>query len=202
MSTGPNTALLEALRHFNEDAALADLNEEQTDHVLAELEALRDRLGPKRGSLRRRAFDTPSQFRAEGNLFHAGEFNPVVPQLDLQFEENAVRCEWMAGPLDEGPPGFLHGGLSAYILDVLSGVLVQSLGVRAVTGTLDLRYHRAVPLHEPLVMNARVEQVDGRKIFVNGQIAFQGLKAVESNGLFIELMADSHLTASALKRTE
>ena len=197
----PNSQLLDAVRLLSKEAALSDLSEGATTEVVAAIEQVRALLNPIRARLPRKRFEAPQEARKiEGGPWVAGDFNPVVPQLPLEFSENEVTCTWTAGPLDEGPPGFLHGGLSAYILDVLSGVLVQSLGLRAVTGTLNLRYHRAVPLDEQLFMNARVERMDGRKVFVKGEIAFQGKSAIESDGLFIELLPDSHLTASALKR--
>lgn len=197
----PNARLLDAVRALSLHAALSEADEKTTSHVVDLLLKAQELLTATRTSLPRKHFGAPAEVREGGNrLWVAGEFNPVLPQLELEFHDNTVTSTWTAGPLDEGPPGFLHGGLSAYILDVLSGVLIQSLGIRAVTGTLDLRYLRAVPLHEELHMNARIEHVDRRKHYVRGEIAFGGKTAVVSSGLFIELLSDSHLTASALQR--
>lgn len=196
----PNTELLDAVRLISEQAALADIDPQVTAEVVDLLEQARARLAPVREELPRSRFEAPAEARErEDGKWLAGGFNPLLPQVELQFSGESVRCAWTAGPLDEGPPGLLHGGLSAYLMDVLSGVLIQSLGIRAVTAYLNMSYRRFVPLRESLDLSAHVERVDGRKIFVKGQIRVRGETAVESDGLFVELPPDSHLVASPLK---
>ena len=95
------------------------------------------------------------------------------------------------GAAYEGPPGSVHGGVSAMILDHLMGETASARHTRVtVTGTLTLRYVQPLPLG-PVRMEARIAEVDGRKVTVTAWIAADepdeadGSPAVEARGLFI-----------------
>ena len=89
-----------------------------------------------------------------------------------------------------GAPGFLHGGVAATALDeTMAGVGYALDRVHTVTGTLNLRYRRPVPLDAvPLRVEAwrdragtrRAQRVRGRIVLPDGTVA------VEATGIFVQ----------------
>jgi len=85
----------------------------------------------------------------------------------------------------QGPPGFVHGGISALLLDHAFGMANHWARKAGMTGTLTLRYRRPVPLFEPLEVWAQHVGGEGRKLFCQGRISARGEVCVEADGLFI-----------------
>ncbi|WP_435873348.1 PaaI family thioesterase [Nocardia farcinica] len=88
------------------------------------------------------------------------------------------------GAAYEGPPGCVHGGVSALVLDQLLGAVAQRPGEPAVTGTLTVRYLRPVPLGR-IRGEASVRSHEGVKTFASGRIVVAGQPAVLADGVFI-----------------
>jgi acyl-coenzyme A thioesterase PaaI-like protein len=122
---------------------------------------------------------------AWGNVV-IGIRNPVAPPLTIHVDtEGAVHTEFVLGAAYEGPPGHVHGGVCAMILDHVLGATAHKPGRPAVTGTLTLRYRRGTPLGQPLRAQAHVERIDGVKTFAVGHIAGPDGVTVEAEGVFI-----------------
>jgi acyl-coenzyme A thioesterase PaaI-like protein len=101
-----------------------------------------------------------------------------------------ARYEPKAG--HRGPPGHLHGGMAATVLDETMASLGWALdGVPCVTATLEVRYRKAVPLDGgPLRIEAwreraeprRTQRVRGRLLLADGTVA------VEATGIFVQTL--------------
>jgi acyl-coenzyme A thioesterase PaaI-like protein len=112
--------------------------------------------------------------------------NPVAPPLVLHHEPDGVLwSEFTLGAAYEGPPGHVHGGVSALILDHVLGATAHKLSPPAYTGTLTLRYRRRTALGRPLRAHAHVERTDGVKTYAVGHIADEDGVTVEAEGVFI-----------------
>jgi uncharacterized protein (TIGR00369 family) len=70
----------------------------------------------------------------------------------------------------EGPPGHVHGGIIAVMLDEAMGKLNAIHGVVAMTRQMEIDFLRPCPLGEPLSVTGRVVRRDGRKIFMESEI--------------------------------
>lgn len=116
-----------------------------------------------------------------------GPENPIAPPLVLEAREGTtVGGEVTLGMAYQGPPGCVHGGVSALLLDHTLGVANGRAGQVGFTGELTVRYHRPAPLFEPLTVSARQVGVDGRKIRTEGSITTaDGTVCVSARGLFI-----------------
>ncbi len=115
-----------------------------------------------------------------------GERNPIALPLEVHHEsDGSVWAEFILGAAYEGPPGHVHGGVCAMILDHVLGAPAHQPGRPAYTGTLTLRYVRGTPLNWPLRAEARVARVEGRKVFTSGQIAGVSGPTVTAEGVFI-----------------
>lgn len=119
-----------------------------------------------------------------------GPENAIAPPLHLLGrEDGSVQGRVALGMPYQGPPGCVHGGVSALVLDHTLGVANHWAGRSGMTGTLTLRYHRPTPLFEQLAVTARQVSVDGRKIRTTGEITAGGAVCVSADGVFI----DKHL---------
>lgn len=85
----------------------------------------------------------------------------------------------------QGPAGFVHGGVSALILDVALAVANRHAGTAGMTAGLTIRYHRPTPLYRDLTITAWHESIDGRKIRSRGEIRVDGEVCVSAEGLFV-----------------
>ena len=122
---------------------------------------------------------------ALGNVV-IGLRNPVAPPLAIHHDADAaVRTDFVLGAAYEGPPGHVHGGVCALILDHALGATAHRPGEPAFTGTLTLRYMRGTPLGQPLRAQARVDRIDGAKTFAVGNIADEMGVTVQAEGVFI-----------------
>jgi acyl-coenzyme A thioesterase PaaI-like protein len=94
------------------------------------------------------------------------------------------------GPQHQGAQGFLHGGVAATALDETMAGVSYALGrIRTVTGTLNLRYRRPVPLSgQVLRVEAWPERPGARRVHViRGRIVLpDATVAVEAKGIFVQ----------------
>ena len=126
------------------------------------------------------------QLRGDVSGLAATAVNLVVEVLNGRHV--LVGLFW-PGPQHRGAHGFLHGGMAATALDeTMAGVSYAIDRVRTVTGTLNLRYRRPVPLSaQPLRVEAWRERAGATRIHrVRGRILLpDGAVAVEANGIFV-----------------
>lgn len=131
---------------------------------------------------------------ALGNVV-IGLRNPVAPPLAIHHgSDGAVHTEFVLGAAYEGPPGHVHGGVCALILDHVLGATAHRPGKPAYTGTLTLRYLRGTPLGRPLHAIAQVDRIDGAKTFAVGHLADADGVTVEAEGVFIHPKAGQQVS--------
>ena len=112
--------------------------------------------------------------------------NPIAPPLVLRRDDaGKVWTDFVLGAAYEGPPGHVHGGVCAMVLDhVLGDVASGGLTRPSFTGTISCRYLRATPLG-PLHAEAWVQSSEGVKTFAAGRLADADGVTVEAEGVFI-----------------
>lgn len=176
-------------------AALADaqlrteVDLDEAEKVTAEIEALTERLlrRARDGALGVELGPGDTEFRNHGNAV-VGLRNPFASvehgrrRVD---EDKHVHAELHLNGLYEGPPGLVHGGVSALVLDQMLGEAAAVGGAPGMTGRLTIHYRRPTPLGD-LTTEAWLDSTTGRKSTVKGVIKdTDGDVTVEAEGLFI-----------------
>jgi acyl-coenzyme A thioesterase PaaI-like protein len=116
-----------------------------------------------------------------------GPLNALAPPVVFRFDGERMHG---SGTLDApytGPPGTVHGGVVALVLDELLGAVNACLGLGAYTGTLTIRYERPTPIGEELAFDAWVDRTEGRKVFTVGTIRADGGVTARAEGVFIRV---------------
>lgn len=172
--------VIETLLHAGDNSA-AEMSE-----VADRLNGVADYLEEHAPTVHERMVD---MWVGEGVTRHdpvTGPENAIAPPLYLTGKDDgSIEGRVTLGMAYQGPPGCVHGGVSAMILDHTLGVANHWAGESGMTGTLTLRYHRPTPLFEELTVSSRQESVDGRKIRTVGTISAGGEVCVSADGIFI-----------------
>jgi acyl-coenzyme A thioesterase PaaI-like protein len=115
-----------------------------------------------------------------------GVRNPIAPPLVINTDDSGrVWTDFHLGAAYEGPPGHVHGGVCALVLDhVLGEVASGGMTRPAFTGTINCRYLRATRLGA-LHSEATIERIDGVKTYAVGHLADDEGVTVEAEGVFI-----------------
>jgi Thioesterase superfamily len=114
--------------------------------------------------------------------------NAIAPPLTIHHDDDGTRCwsEFTLNSAYEGPPGLVHGGVCALVLDhVLGEAASAGLTKPLFTGTLTVRFVRGTPLGR-LRADAVVERTEGVKSFVSGHLSDGEGITVEAEGIFIK----------------
>jgi acyl-coenzyme A thioesterase PaaI-like protein len=123
-----------------------------------------------------------------GRCFVCGD-NPQGVGLQLFLrEDGVVQTEATFTEGQQGPPGCVHGGASAAVLDEVMGAVVWAAGHRVVAVNLNIDLRRLVPLHVPVQITAWVEKQEGRKVYARSELRLaDGETAVSGRGLFVQV---------------
>ena len=112
--------------------------------------------------------------------------NPTAPPLVIQRDaDGLVHADFQMGAAYEGPPGHVHGGIAALVLDHLLGEAASDGVNPRFTGTITMRYLRTTRLGQ-LHAEAKITRTDGVKTYAAGHLADEEGVTVEAEGVFIQ----------------
>jgi len=187
------TDLGEALRELVQRASATEAPPEEQREVAALLREVAARLA----KYPRERAQMPS---ADNLLAGVRMYNPVTgpgsaiaPPLHIELIDDQVVGTCTLGLAFEGPPMYVHGGVSALLLDQILGYAAGAAGRPGLTVTLDLRYRAPVPLQTPLRLTARMTGAEGRSVTAAGIIATAAdpdTPLVESTARFVRPRPD------------
>ena len=123
-----------------------------------------------------------------------GPGSPLAPPLQVTHSaDGRVSASVTLGKAYEGPPGLVHGGVIATLLDHVLARAPRSAGHGGLTSSLTVRYRRPVPLGAPLVLEAQVTSTEGRHATARATLAAASAPEVplaEGEALLVALRAD------------
>lgn len=179
--------LTDALRRLNEVSLRTTVGYDEIVTATREVEELTARLEaemiPANFGV---VVTTNGRVRGYGNTV-VGLRNPLAPPLEIVQDKvrGGATSEFFLNALYEGPPGKVHGGVLALVLDQIFGEAAAAGGVPGMTGTLTLRYRKPTALGA-CAAEAWVTSTEGIKTIVKGELRdAEGEVTVEAEGLFI-----------------
>lgn len=120
-----------------------------------------------------------------------GPGNPVAPPMvATEHADGHASGRVTLSKAHEGPPGLVHGGVVATLLDHVLARAVRSAGRNGLTATLTVTYRRPVRLGVPLVAIAETGAADGRRTTAHARLVAEDDPATtlaEAEGLFVAL---------------
>jgi len=160
-----------ALRRLTNLAAGTTASEELLADIATAADALADRLAP---------FAEPSRFPQGERLGGAagvfathpiiGATNPAAPPLVVTPDGERLVGRATYGPLHEGPPGFVHGGLMASAFDAMTVMTAGINSLGGMTRSLTIRYRKPAPLNVELVYTGAVDSTGERSTIVKVEL--------------------------------
>ncbi|MEO6803818.1 MAG: PaaI family thioesterase [Granulicella sp.] len=135
--------------------------------------------------------DAPTDATLDERSNHCFGCSPNNPQgLHLHFTIDAEALTATAPVcltrLHEGPPGHIHGGIIAVLMDEAMSKLNRPLNAVAMTRNMQIDYLRPSPLEQILTLSSRHLRREGRKLFHYAELTdAAGNVLAKATGLFI-----------------
>ncbi|MEH3155200.1 MAG: PaaI family thioesterase [Gordonia paraffinivorans] len=177
--------LTDAVRELVDAVIRTEIAEDEVPEVTASIRAVTDRL-------RRRQNDGPYGVRYTragtgmpwGNPA-VGVRNAVAPPMRVQRGDDGLRwADVELGAAYEGPPGLVHGGICALLLDHILGEAAGADGTPSFTGSITLRFRRETRLGA-VHLDARTDRHEGPKKFVTGTLSDADGPSVVADAVFV-----------------
>ena len=135
----------------------------------------------------------PSLSWQRDHCFGCGAANSDGLQLkfSLSADGKSYLCEFQLGNSFIGPPGHLHGGIIATILDEAMGKANKLKGKVALTRRMEIEYLKPVPVGTPLTVEGKVLRLRGRALYNYAELRnAEGVVLARSRGKFMVVDAE------------
>jgi acyl-coenzyme A thioesterase PaaI-like protein len=113
----------------------------------------------------------------------------TVPMSARKTEDGRIRGWARFARFHLGRNGAVHGGSLGMLFDTVLGMTSSVLtgGPYQRTAYLKINYRQIVPIEKELQIEAEVDRVEGRKIFVSGRLSDGDTLLTEADALFVRL---------------
>ena len=173
---------IDAVRRLQDHARAVDTPDEVITEAADQLEKLSALLAPYDAD----EWESPSGRRMD--LFVRGNIL-TVPMSARKTEDGRVQGWARFARFHLGRNGAVHGGALGMLFDTVLGLTASVLtgSRRQRTAYLKINYRHIVPIEKKLQIDAGVDRVDGRKIFVSGRLTDGDTLLTEADALFVRL---------------
>jgi uncharacterized protein (TIGR00369 family) len=132
---------------------------------------------------------TPFAHSANNRCFGCGPANQNGMHLEFFRAGDGSLVSFSVIPNTfEGPPGYLHGGIIATLLDEAMSKAVRAQGSTSMTRKLEIDYLRPVPSGSPIRIEGRAVRHEPRKHWAEARILNEDeIVLAEGKGFFIEV---------------
>ena len=173
---------IEAVRTLQDHARAVDAPDEVIGEAADLIEKVSDLLGP---------FDTDEWATPSGrriDLPNRGNILPV-PMRVRRTDDGRIQGWARFRRFHLGRNGAVHGGALGLLFDSVLGMTsaVITGGPRQRTAYLHVNYRQIVPIEKKLQIDAAVDRVEGRKIFVSGRLSDGDTLLTDAEALFVLL---------------
>lgn len=123
--------------------------------------------------------------------FVLGTDSDVLQSVLLKSDvENQLNGRVWFGRKTAGPPGHVHGGCQAALLDEMMGSTAWYFGYPAVAAKIEVSFLEMIPYEQSYELRGKITNVDNRKVLVVGELFKDDTLYASSSGLFIVLSND------------
>lgn len=127
-------------------------------------------------------------FGADQPCFGCGPQHPLGFRLTFERDGSDVVTQFTPGPLHQGPPGIMHGGLVSTLADEIGAWAVIAATERfGFTTSVSGRLRKAIRVGVPVVGRGRVTSASSRVVDVAVEISQRGDLAFEGAFRFVLL---------------
>ena len=114
------------------------------------------------------------QFRHLRECYGCGTENAAALGIVNNLADDVAEARVRFSRAHQGPPGLVHGGLLATLLDEAMGTVpYDGVGIRF-TADMSVRYRRPTPIETDLICRARVNETSARGFTVTATIVAAG----------------------------
>ena len=114
-----------------------------------------------------------------------GRSHPCSPELRWQEASNRITGTVKFSQAFEGPPGHVHGGWVAGVLDHLMGMTHVRTGHPGMTGGLSVRYLKPTPLNQVIEVSAQATELDDKRTEVKAEMRFGETTTATAEAVFV-----------------
>ena len=116
-----------------------------------------------------------------------GRSHPCSPELRWQEASNRITGTVKFSQAFEGPPGHVHGGWVAGVLDHLMGMTHVRTGHPGMTGGLSVRYLKPTPLNQRIGVSAQATELDDKRTEVKAEMRFGETTTAKAEAIFVRV---------------
>ena len=116
-----------------------------------------------------------------------GRSHPCSPELLWQEASNRITGTVRFNQAFEGPPGHVHGGWVAGVLDHIMGMTHVRTGHPGMTGGLSVKYLKPTPLNQLIEISAEATELDGKRTEVKGTMRCGETTTATAEAIFVRV---------------
>ena len=116
-----------------------------------------------------------------------GRSHPCSPELLWQEASNRITGTVRFNQAFEGPPGHVHGGWVAGVLDHIMGMTHVRTGHPGMTGGLSVRYLKPTPLNQLIEISAEATELDEKRTEVKGTMRCGETTTATAEAIFVRV---------------
>ena len=122
------------------------------------------------------------------NCFGCSSQNPIGLKIVFEIKGDGIVAEFTSNENHEGPPGFVHGGVLAAILDeAISYVARSSLQYGVFTMRETIAFRNASPIGEKLKVEAEITKEKKRAFVATARVYNQKGTIAEAEGTLLKI---------------
>ena len=116
-----------------------------------------------------------------------GRSHPCSPELHWQEASNRITGTVTFSQAFEGPPGHVHGGWVAGVLDHIMGMTHVRTGHPGMTGGLSVRYLKPTPLNQVIEVSAEARDLDDKRTEVKAAMSCGDATTATAEAIFVRV---------------
>jgi acyl-coenzyme A thioesterase PaaI-like protein len=173
---------IDAVRKLQDHARAVDAPDEVITEAANMLEKVSALLSPFDAD----EWESPSGRRMD--LFVRGNIL-TIPMSAAKTDDGRIEGWARFARFHLGRNGAVHGGALGMLFDTVLGLTSSVItgGPRQRTAYLKINYRHIVPIEKKLQIDAGIDRVEGRKIFVSGRLSDGDTLLTEADALFVRL---------------